>query len=64
MFEKSNLSESADVFDSNMSDDANNYFNWSKKKSQLDLIEEQEIPNFLSKSSTKNINILNEMPTI
>jgi hypothetical protein len=60
MFEQSNLPES----DSNMSDDANNYFNWSKNKSKVDLSLEKEITNFLSKSPTKNLNILNEMPTI
>jgi len=49
------------VSDSYISDDANNYFNWSKNKSKVDLSLEQEISNFLSKSPTKNLDILNEM---
>jgi len=36
MFEPSNLPES-EISDSNMSDDANNYFNRSKNKSKVDL---------------------------
>jgi hypothetical protein len=63
MFEQSNLPES-EVSDSNMSDDANNYFNWSENKSKVDLSLEQEITRYLSKSPTKNLNILNEMPTV
>jgi len=39
--------------DSNMSDDANNFFNWSENKSKLNLSLEQEITHFLSKSPTK-----------
>lgn len=63
IFEQSNLPES-EVSDSNMSDDANNYFNWSENKSKVDLSLEQEITRYLSKSPTKNLNILNEMPTV
>lgn len=63
MFEQSNLPES-EVSDSNMSDDANNFFNWSENKSKVDLSLEQEITRYLSKSPTKNLNILNEMPTV
>jgi len=63
MFEQSNLPDS-EVSDSNMSDDANNFFNWSENKSKVDLSLEQEITRYLSKSPTKNLNILNEMPTV
>ncbi|CAI6362054.1 unnamed protein product [Macrosiphum euphorbiae] len=63
MFEQSNLPES-EISDSNMSDDPNNYFNWSENKSKVDLSLEQEITRYLSKSPTKNLNILNEMPTV
>ncbi|KAL4103437.1 hypothetical protein QTP88_018814 [Uroleucon formosanum] len=61
MFEQSNLPES-EVSDSNMSDD--NYFNRSENKSKVDLSLEQEITKYFPKSPTKNLNIMNEMPTV
>lgn len=60
MFEQQNLSEC----ESSDSDDASNFFDWSKNKSKLTLSLEQEISNFLNKSPTKNLDSLTETPTI
>jgi len=60
MFEQQNLSEC----ESSDSDNASNFFDWSKNKSKLTLPLEQEISNFLTKSPTKNLGSLTETPTI
>lgn len=62
MFEQQNIPES-ELSDS-LSDDTNDFFDWSKNKSKLTLPLEQEISNFLTKSPTKNLDSLNETPTM
>lgn len=46
MFENQNISEC----ESSNSDDTNNFFDWSKNKSKLMLLLEQEISKFLTKN--------------